>query len=82
MADHKKNPIRSASEKFVAWCADKSDAVRVERTVAEAVVIGTMDFVATINGLPPWASALITLIGMPVATIFLSEVGKRGSSNG
>lgn len=82
MAEHKKNPIRSASEKFVAWCADKSDAARVERTVAEAVIIGTTDFIATINGLPPWASALFTLVGMPVLTIFLSEIGKKGGENG
>lgn len=80
MAEHKKNPIRNLTDKFTAWCADKSESARVERTIAEAVVIGTMDFVATINGLPPWASALITLIGMPVATIFLSEIGKRGSN--
>lgn len=82
MEDHKKNPIRSASEKFVAWCADKSDAARVERTVAQAVVIGVSDFVATINGLPPWASALVTLVGMPVLTILMAEIGKTGGDNG
>lgn len=82
MADHKKNPIRDITDKFVAWCADKSDAARVERTVAQAVIIGVSDFIATINGLPPWASALVTLVGMPVLTIFMAEIGKTGGDNG
>ena len=47
----------------------------------QAVVIGVSDFIATINGLPPWASALITLVGMPVLTILMAEIGKTGADD-
>lgn len=82
MADHKKSIVRRATDKFTAWCADKSDSARVERTIAQAAIIGVTDFVATLNGLPPWASALITLIGMPLLSIVQAEIGKASGGNG
>lgn len=82
MAEHKKPIIRTMTDKFTAWCADKSDSARVERTMAQAVIIGVTDFVATLNGLPPWASALITLIGMPLLSIVQAEIGKASGGNG
>lgn len=76
MKEPKKNIIRRGSEKFVAWCADKSDAARVERTLAQAVLIGIVDAAAAINGAPAWVCVIGTTLGMPLLTIIMAEIGK------
>lgn len=70
------NPIRSATERFVAWCADKDDAARVERTLAQAVLVGIVDAAAALNGAPAWVCVLGTTLGMPLLTIIMAEIGK------
>lgn len=82
MAQHANGETRTLTERFVGWCHDKSDAARLQRTIVQAVVIGACDFVATLNGLPAEFTALFTLIGMPVLTAVMAEIGKGQESEG
>lgn len=76
MAEHASNEKTTLTQRFINWCHDKSDAARLQRTIFQAVVIGLTDFAATINGIPAELTAFFTIVGMPVLTAIMAEVGK------
>lgn len=82
MAQHASEEKTTLTQRFVNWCHDKSDAARVQRTIFQAAVIGATDFVATINGMPPIVTTFFTLVGMPVLSAIMSEVGKLADESG
>lgn len=81
MAQHASNEKTTLTQRFIDWCHDKSDAARLQRTIFQAIVIGCTDFVATLNGLPAELTAFFTVVGMPVLTAIMSEVGKLANES-
>lgn len=67
--------MRKLTSRFCAWCADTSDAARLERTVVQGVIAAVAVGVTT----GEWGAGVATAVIMAVITPIQAALGKTGS---
>lgn len=70
------NPIRKASNAFVAWCADNSPSAKLERTIAQGVIGVGVAALASIGGAPDVVQYLAIPTTMAILSPIQAEIGK------
>lgn len=67
--------MRKLTSRFCAWCADTSDAARLERTVAQGIIAAVSVGMTT----GEWGASVVTAVIMAVITPIQAALGKTGS---
>lgn len=71
-----KNPIRIVSQGLVDWCADKTPAARVERTVAQGIIGIACAGLSSVVGAPEWVQLGLAPAVMVILSAVQAEIGK------
>lgn len=63
--------MRKLTSRFCAWCADTSDAARLERTVAQGVIAAVAVGVTT----GEWGPSVVTAVIIAIFTPIQAAIG-------
>lgn len=64
--------MRKLTSRFCAWCADTSDAARLERTVAQGIIAAVSVGMTT----GEWGASVVTAVIMAVITPIQAAIGR------
>lgn len=64
--------MRKLTSRFCAWCADTSDAARLERTVAQGIIAAVAVGMTT----GEWGASVVTAVIMAVITPIQAAIGR------
>lgn len=65
--------MRKLTSRFCAWCADTSDAARLERTVAQGIIAAVSVGMTT----GEWGASVVTAVIMAVITPIQAAIGRE-----
>lgn len=64
--------MRKLTSRFCAWCADTSDAARLERTVTQGIIAAVSVGMTT----GEWGASVVTAVIMAVITPIQAAIGR------
>lgn len=70
--------MRKLTSRFCAWCADTSDAARLERTVAQGVIAAVAVGVTT----GEWGPSVVTAVIIAIFTPIQAAIGQADKEVG